>query len=142
MKILFVIILSLFLVGFTFTSWELTERQNYTIIPVPSFRPLGSDSAIALDIYPNGMPSDGQRGVAWLDVCNRDLKHANNDIAVACIGLDAHTDFVNLGMWNYDGYQEIPLIIKNRGGTAQIKISQDAIKLTGQIYINGELIKK
>src|SRR5687767_10567040 len=57
--------------------WEITQREalKATPLPVPSFRPTTTNTAIALDIMPNGSPSDfSTNGKAWVDVCDTDAK--------------------------------------------------------------------
>lgn len=55
--------------------YEVTERGVTLGFPVPTIRPTTADKVIAVDIMPNGSPADfSANGVAWLDICNEDIK--------------------------------------------------------------------
>ena len=55
-------------------SWTISTRTAITTFPVPSLRPSSSNSVIALDIMPNGTPSESSgNGYAWIDICDGDI---------------------------------------------------------------------
>ena len=49
----------------------LSQRTAITSEPVPTLRPTTANTAIALDIMPNGSP--GGTGIAWHDICDADV---------------------------------------------------------------------
>jgi hypothetical protein len=64
--------------------------------PVPTLRPTQPDTAIALDVMPNGSPAEIEgHGRAWIDVCDRDVLLSETDpVATARVGVfERHAEF-------------------------------------------------
>ena len=59
-------------------SWWLATRDAITTFPVPSFRPITTDSTIAVDVMPNGTPVEyWTNWLAWIDVVDTDMLSGN-----------------------------------------------------------------
>jgi len=64
--------------GINTEEWELTSRDVGVLFPVPCFRPIISNKVIAVDIMPNGTPTEnGNNGFAWFDICEKDTYNTN-----------------------------------------------------------------
>jgi uncharacterized repeat protein (TIGR02059 family) len=74
--------------GESASAWSLSARNSlYGTLPVPVFAPTGSNLPFALDICPNGSPSNfSGNGVAWIDVCNVNVQNGSPAVNTARIG--------------------------------------------------------
>ncbi|MGO4763806.1 tail fiber domain-containing protein [Cupriavidus sp. 2KB_3] len=62
-------------------AWDVGTRSVVTTYPVPTIRPTTTNTTLALDLMPNGTPSESAgNGYAWFDVCNADVKDNNNAV--------------------------------------------------------------
>jgi hypothetical protein len=96
--------------------FEISTRDAVTTFPVPFFRPATINSAIAVDIMPNGTATDtASRGVAWLDICNADC--ADTQPAMACLGLTAGLTELAIGSYEYNTGTLLPINFKMDGTT-------------------------
>ena len=87
--------------------WELVQRAYVPSLPVPTFRPLNA-GVIALDLMPNGSPTDTGYGVTWFDMCSQDCI-TNNPTHVQTIHFATHTNFEEISTVDYVGGQPLPL---------------------------------
>ena len=71
---------------------NLSQRAAVTAFPVPTFRPLTSNSVLALDLMPNGSPTESiNNGFAWLDVCDADVYASNSpELNSARVGITSY----------------------------------------------------
>lgn len=89
-------------------AFSLSTRQTVSTIPVPSFRPTSINSAIAVDIMPNGNPSEfGNNGIAWIDIINEDALIGEPGMEGARVGVFA--DKVEFGSRVFNSGTAIPL---------------------------------
>lgn len=102
--------------GFTFET-----RTTPNTYPVPFFRPTTTDTTIAFDLFPNGSPAEvgSDLGVAWMHICNADLK-ADPNAAVSCIGMAAGTTAHRFGQYCYNSGTKLPIHFINEGAIVGI----------------------
>lgn len=87
-------------------------RDALTSFPVPCIRPTTTDKVIALDVCPNGSPSDfSNNGVAWIDVCDSDVQAGDPPVVALRLGISS-TD-LEIGIRAFNGATKKPLRIKN-----------------------------
>lgn len=90
-------------------SFELQTRDALTAFPVPCVRPSTATTTIALDIMPNGNPSEyGTNGKAWLDVCDTDVLTGTPAVNTARVGIRAAVG-AEFGSRAYQGAAAIPI---------------------------------
>ncbi|MCR4286753.1 MAG: hypothetical protein NUW09_01935, partial [Deltaproteobacteria bacterium] len=90
-------------------SFELQTRDALTAFPVPCVRPSTATTTIALDIMPNGNPSEyGTNGKAWLDVCDTDVQTGSPAVNTARVGIRAAIG-AEFGSRAYQGAAAIPI---------------------------------
>jgi hypothetical protein len=106
--------------------WEMIQRVALKVsnLPVASFRPVTADTAMAFDIMPNGSATMfGSEGIAWLDVCDTDIKTGNPAVAAARVGI---TDVaVQIGSKVFNGGTLKPLHLL-LGTTAKMQFLTDS----------------
>jgi hypothetical protein len=119
------------IIAFHAQHWDLLERTHVRDEPVATFRPTASSSRMAIDITPTGHPvPDPERGVAWVDPCDADIRLANADVPTTCLGLSVGIPpedptktterDVALGTYNYDGAKGSRFfIVKDRKKVAE-----------------------
>lgn len=101
-------------------SFELQTRDALTDFPVPCVRPSTANTVIALDIMPNGNPSEyGANGKAWLDVCDTDVQTGSPAVNTARVGVRA-TMGAEFGSRAYQGASPIPISFTIHDGSASV----------------------
>jgi hypothetical protein len=108
----------------TVHEFEFAPRTSSGItFPVPTVRPTGANKNIALDVMPNGKPTNFYgNGLAWIDVCDTDLRTTDGSTGTARIGI--YADHVEFGTRGF-GISAKPLwlTVGNDGSaTPQLKI--------------------
>lgn len=120
--------------------WNVGPRSTVTTIPVAAFRPTKTDTVMAVDIMPNGAPSSGPGGFAWLDICDVDCRDNLDPTHVAryCV----KSDSVRLMSLAY-GLTALPLRMEVRGtddssptGYLQITDATGLTELTGKMRVH------
>lgn len=88
--------------------WSVRTRSTVTTFPVPAFRPTQVNTVLAIDLMPNGTPSESSgNGYAWLDVCNADIRDADDPVwggRVAATSVGAV-----FGSFSYNGASAKPI---------------------------------
>ncbi|HZT90216.1 MAG TPA: hypothetical protein VFA12_19775 [Stellaceae bacterium] len=110
--------------------------------PVPSFRPTTANSTLAMDLMPNGTPSDGGYGYAWNDICDTDILNAGGGQVTHCLHLYAGSGAVGVVGAGY-GESANPLVLGSGqapGFTNVEWISGGRAGFGGQPYGNGGVI--
>lgn len=76
-------------------------------LPVPAFRPSTSNTAIALDLIPNGSPGEfSTNGFTWFDACDADILATS--AAVHCARVGMRTTASQFGTVWYNGATPLP----------------------------------
>jgi hypothetical protein len=97
-------------------SWGIVTRDALTTFPVPAIYPTTSNTVIAVDIMPNGSPSNnGTNGVAWLDICDADIRTGSPAVTALRLG-NRKATAVEVGSRNFNGATLLPLWL-TMGGT-------------------------
>lgn len=103
-------------------SFTLSTRAFITTFPVPSLRPVSSNSVLAFDLMPNGTPTEnGSNGYSWLDACDTDLGDVNPGVTCGRIG--ARSDAIEVGSRTFNGGVVKPLYFTINDGTPKMVIS-------------------
>ena len=103
-------------------SFELQTRGALTAFPVPCVRPSTATTTIALDIMPNGNPSEyGANGKAWFDVCDTDVLTGTPAVNTARVGIRAAIG-AEFGSRAYNGASAIPITFTLHDGSASVAI--------------------
>jgi len=99
-------------------SFAIATRDAVGSWPVPYFRPTTADTALALDIMPNGAAAEnGTNGYAWIDVVDTDCSADNPAMCTARIGIrSTHIEF---GSRSYNGATLKPLYLCMEGVAVQ-----------------------
>jgi hypothetical protein len=93
--------------------------------PVPFFRPTQANTTIALDIYPNGTPTENVgNGYAWTDTCDTDVSGGtpyNSNNATRCGRIGARSDRIQIGEKVFGGRTPtmVDYTVPNAGGVDQ-----------------------
>ena len=97
-------------------AWGIVTRDALTTFPVPTIYPATANTVIAVDICPNGTPSNnGTNGVAWLDVCDADLRTGSPAVCATRIGI-VKASHVEFGSRAFNGASLLPVRF-TMGGT-------------------------
>lgn len=80
--------------GFT-----LGDGNGGVSFPVPTFKPTQTSSLIAIDLFPNGTPTEqAGSGVAWIDICNKDsVNTAGLHVGIGSTSAQIGTQTFNAG---------------------------------------------
>lgn len=114
---------SSFTVGSSTNAFSLSPRTLVTAFPVPSFRPMTEDTVIAVDIMPNGSPSENPgNGYAWIDVCDTDIL-TTSGAAVNCARVGARSDKIEFGARALNGATAKPLVFTVGSGSEVMRFS-------------------
>ena len=121
-------------------SWVAGPRSTVTTIPVAAFYPTQANTVMALDVIPNGSPSTGPGGYAWIDVCDTDVMDNNDGTGVARVGIGS--DYVRISSRAY-GKTSLPLRLEvgdnvMGGGTGYLDIldKDGTTALTGTLRVH------
>jgi hypothetical protein len=97
--------------------YTLGTRDVALTFPTPTFRPVTSTQVIAVDIMPNGSPTENANGFAWMDICDADILNNSNAahsarVAITSTGAEFGSRFFN-------GSSAIPVkvTVSTAGGT-------------------------
>jgi Major tropism determinant N-terminal domain len=101
----------------------LSQRTAITSEPVPTLRPTTANTAIALDIMPNGSP--GGAGIAWHDICDADVLN-NTSTPVNFLHLAANSTTLEVGSASLYGGTGKPLIF-TYGGTEKFRLNANGL---------------
>lgn len=69
--------------------FTLGPRSAVTSLPAASFRPQSADTVMAVDVMPNGSPSESADGFAWIDVCSTDILDGTPPTTTARVGISS-----------------------------------------------------
>lgn len=93
----------------------------------------GPNAPIALDLMPLGNPSDfGENGVAWIDICNRDML-VNPNVPVSCarVGVDyAGNIYIGQKTFNGGATKEIRFLV---GNSIKAVLSTEGLEVFGKV---------
>jgi hypothetical protein len=93
---------------------------NSLAYPVPTFRPATANTVVALDIMPNGRPTQNAgAGIAWIDVCNQDFFGADlsgQNLGGSTARIGAWPSWVEFGSRSFNGAANVPVNL-TVGGT-------------------------
>jgi Concanavalin A-like lectin/glucanases superfamily len=104
----------------TTTQFTLRARTGISY-PVPVLRPTVLNTNLALDLMPNGSPSDSGNGYTWIDVCDTDLQSVGTgEIGTARIAVHAST--VEFGNWSYSGSTAKSVVLTVNSGTTGFQL--------------------
>lgn len=107
------------------SQYELARRDSLNSYPVPLIRPVQTNKVIALDVMPNGSPSEiAGNGFAWIDVCDADIK-TGGSTPVKCARVGVRSDVVEFGSKNFDGAASPLPISFTMGALEAIRIGVD-----------------
>lgn len=85
--------------------FTLGPRSDVTAFPAAAFRPQTANRVMALDVMPNGSPTENATdGFAWIDVCSTDILDEDTDVTpttTARVGIK--TSFAVFGSRAYGG---------------------------------------
>jgi hypothetical protein len=116
-------------VNIEFTSeqpYTLTHRNIGLAFPVPTLRPSTANQVIALDVMPNGTPTEfGDNGFAWIDVVDKDVISTNPALTVARIG--NRSSGIEFGSRTFNGATQKPLLLTING------VSKLTVTATGNV---------
>ncbi len=101
----------------------LSQRTAITSEPVPTLRPTTANTAIALDIMPNGSP--GGTGIAWHDICDADVLN-NTSTPVNFLHLAANSTTLEVGSASLYGGTGKPLIF-TYGGAEKFRLNANGL---------------
>lgn len=81
-----------------------------SVLPVPTFYPVGNNETLALDLSPRGTPMDLGYGVTWNDICTTD-QITSGALPTTCLHLSAGTSPSRLAVASaeYSGGTFLPL---------------------------------
>ena len=99
---------------------------NMDTFGVPTFRSSETNSNTAMDIIPNGSPADSGVGLAWNDICDKDLLGAGGSQVTSCLHLSAGSSAMTVGSVAYGGAPIKPLNLTfgpNAGGTVELQLN-------------------
>lgn len=89
--------------GTSAAGFSLEARPSVTTFPVPALRPTTTNSVIAVDILPNGTPTESAtNGYAWFDVCDTDLV-STPAAATVCTRQGIKSDRAEFGSRSFNG---------------------------------------
>lgn len=121
--------------GSTTTSISLAPAANYgfsliassaQVFPVPTFYPTTVDKTLAVDIVPNGSPSEiSNQGFAWLDITDKDV-YGNPSVAlrVAHVGITSTAAVFGSKVYNGGGTTPVHIEVD---GTNRVTIDSTGI---------------
>jgi len=129
-------------IGLTTNGFSLGIRDpNGTLgAAVPTLRATTTNAVTAVDIIPNGAPSDLGFGTAWNDICNQDI--TNGGANTACVHLAARgapSGDVDIGENNY-GTNAVGKVYIVDGGQGEANIVASFSKTAGFIVSSGLFI--
>jgi hypothetical protein len=98
---------------------NLSQRAAVTTLPVPTLRPLTSDSVLAFDLMPNGSPAEStNNGFAWLDVCGADVYASNvPELNSARVGITSYGADFGSRAFNGASLEPINFTFLQQGGS-------------------------
>ncbi len=77
------------------TGFKFGVRNAVTSFPVPYFRPTTATKTIAMDLMPNGAPSDfSGNGLCWFDCDDKDTYIDENNLNTARVGISSTVAYV------------------------------------------------
>lgn len=110
-------------------------------IPVGAIQSAVTNKVTALDIMPNGTVSDyGSEGVAWLDICDKDIR--DNNAPVVCTRLGITTTRGEIGMKAFSGASTKPLYFINNGTDSAYIDSNAYLYSLTRLYISGASVNE
>ncbi len=111
--------------------------------PVPIFRPTTINTVLAMDLIPNGSPTDTGYGYAWNDICDADILNLNTGQVTDCLHLSAGSAAMTVGSLGFSK-TALPLnfVTGSAQGTLRMQIgttSSQAVTVQGSIYATGDI---
>jgi hypothetical protein len=100
--------------GYGQFSLNIRDPNGDLSLAVPTLRAASANTSTALDVIPNGSPSDGGNGTAWSDICNTDITNGGAAINTNCIHFGAGTA-MRITAENFGSAANLPLILGNNG---------------------------
>lgn len=88
--------------GVAANAFTVGPRSQITTFPAATFRPGQSNTLMALDVMPNGSPTENTtEGYAWIDICSTDI--ADNLNATTCAHVGIQSTKATFGSRGYGG---------------------------------------